>query len=167
MHQKVAQTRCLIVPLTFAAASVYAGQAFAQGAFVAPLPERDACAKEFVLLREEAEKHGKLIKAASERRAPPDEACELIGNFGQSEIKMIKYIEANSACGIPPEIADRLKAGHKNTEAMQKKVCAVARQAQLLAPASPGLGGVLGPLKREPAGPVGGFDDIGAPPLVR
>jgi hypothetical protein len=106
------------------------------------------CVKEFVPLREEAEKRGKLIKAASERRATPEETCKLIGNFGQSEIKMIKYIEANSACGIPPEIADRLKAGHKNTEAMQRKVCAVARQT-------------------EPAGPVGDFDDIGAPPLVR
>jgi hypothetical protein len=29
MHQKVAQTRCLIVPLAFAAAFLYAGQAFA------------------------------------------------------------------------------------------------------------------------------------------
>ncbi len=45
-------------------------------------------------LREEAEKRGKLIKAASERHAPPDEACKLIGNFGQAEIKMIKYVES-------------------------------------------------------------------------
>jgi hypothetical protein len=150
MHQKMAQTRRLIVPLIFAAASLYAGQSFAQGDFVAPLPERDACMKEFVPLREEAEKRGKLIKAASERRATPDETCKLIGNFGQSEIKMIKYIEANSACGISPEIGDRLKAGHKNTEAMQKMVCAVAQQAQ----------------RRGPAGPVGDFDDIGMPPLV-
>ena len=50
--------------------------------------------KEFVPLREEAEKRGKLIKAASERHAPPDEACKLIGNFGQAEIKMIKYVES-------------------------------------------------------------------------
>ena len=87
--------------------------------------------KGFVPLREEAEKRGKLIKAASERHAPPDEACKLIGNYSQAEVKMIKYVEANSAkCGIPPQIAEQLKAGHKNTEAMQKKVCAVAQQAQ-------------------------------------
>ena len=45
-------------------------------------------------MREEAEKRGKLIKAASERHAPPDEACKLIGNFGQAELKMIKYVES-------------------------------------------------------------------------
>jgi hypothetical protein len=100
----------------------------------------------------EAERRGKLIKAASERHAPPDEACELIESFHHSQIKMIKYIEANSAtCGILPEIADQLRAGRRNTEAMQKVVCAVARRAQ----------------RRGPAGPVGDFDDIGAPPLVR
>ena len=190
--------RCLIVPLTVAAVTLNVGQAFAQGAFPAPLPgqavqpndpafppvngsapaasigaapsafpsggaapingsafERtpappsggaaDACMKGFIPLREEAEKRGKLIKAASERHAPPDEACKLIGNFGQSEIKMIKYIEANSAkCGIPPQIGDQLKAGHKNTEAMQKKVCAVAQQAQTRGPAAPSLSEVLG-----------------------
>jgi hypothetical protein len=196
--------RRLIVPLTLAAVTLHAGQAFAQGAFPAPLPgqgvqqndpafppvngtapraaigaapsafpsngaapvtgsafERgpappsggpsDACMKGFVPLREEAEKRGKLIKAASERHAAPDEACKLIGNFGQSEIKMIKYIEANSAkCGIPPQIGDQLKTGHKNTEAMLKKVCAVAQQAQTKGPAGPSLSEVLGTASAAP-----------------
>jgi hypothetical protein len=192
-------TRRLIVPLTLAAFAVHAGQAFAQGAFPAPLPngqaaapasnaspfppvngaapaaslggpspftngaapvtgsafERgpgpaaggsaDACMKGFVPLREEAEKRGKLITAASERHAPPDEACKLIGNFGQSETKMIKYIEANAAkCGIPAQIGDQLKAGHKNTEKMQKQVCNAAQQAQTRGPAGPSLSEVLG-----------------------
>jgi hypothetical protein len=114
--------------------------------------ERDACMKELVPLRKEAEERGKLIKAASERHAPPDEACKLIGNFSLSEIKMIKYVDANSTkCGIPPQVADRLRAGHKNTEITQKKTCAAAQQAQ--------RGG--------PTGPVGDFDHIGVPPLVR
>ena len=76
--------------------------------------------KGFMPLREEAEKRGKLIKAASDRKAPPDEACKLISNFGAAEVKMIKYIEANAAkCGIPPQIGDQLKNSHKNTEQMQ------------------------------------------------
>jgi hypothetical protein len=100
--------------------------------------------KGFVPLREEAEKRGKLIKAAGERHAPPDEACKLIGNFGQAEIKMIKYVESHAAkCGIPPQIADQLKNGHKNTESMQKKVCSVAQQQQK-GPAGPSLSEVLG-----------------------
>ena len=84
--------------------------------------------KGFVPLREDAEKRGKLIKAASDRKASPDEACKLIGSFGQAELKMIKYVETNSAkCGIPPQIADQLRNGHKNTEKMQKQVCGMAR----------------------------------------
>ncbi len=190
--------RCLIMPLTVAVVSAYAGQGFAQGAFPAPLPgqtvqpndpafppvngaaptasigaapgsfpangaapvtgsqfERgpaapsqagpsDECMRGFVPLREDAEKRGKLIKAASERHAPPDEACKLIGNFGQAEIKMIKYVESHAAkCGIPPQVSDQLKNGHKNTENMQKKVCAVAQQQQK-GPAGPSLSEVLG-----------------------
>ena len=105
----------------------------------------DACMKGFVPLREEAEKRGKLIKAASDRKAPPDEACKLISNFGQAELKMIKYVETNSAkCGIPPQIADQLKNGHKNTDKMQKQVCAVAQQAATRGPAGPSLSEVLG-----------------------
>lgn len=102
--------------------------------------------KGFVPLREDAEKRGKLIKAASERHAPPDEACKLIGNFGAAEIKMIKYIEANSAkCGIPPQIAEQLKTGHKNTEKMQTQVCNVAQQqATQQRAAAPSLSDVLG-----------------------
>ena len=191
--------RRLIVPLTLAAVSLHAGQAFAQGAFPAPLPGQaatpasnaspfppvngaapaaslgapppfptngappvsssvfdrgpappsggpsDACMKGFLPLREEAEKRGKLIKTASERHAPPDEACKLIANFGASEIKMINYIKANSAkCGIPPQIGEQLQAGHKNTEAMRTKVCTMAQQAQSRPAPGPSLSEVLG-----------------------
>ncbi len=101
--------------------------------------------KNFMPLREEAEKRGKLIKAASERHAPPDEACKLIASFGAAEVKMIKYIEANSAkCGIPPQIGDQLKTGHKNTEKMQTQVCNVAQQAQSRPAPGPSLSDVLG-----------------------
>jgi hypothetical protein len=107
----------------------------------------DACMKNFVPLREETEKRGKMIKAASDRHAGPDVACKLIGDYGQAETKMIKYVEVNATkCGIPPQISDQLKAGHKNTEALQKKVCTVAQQAasQPRGPAGPSLSDVLG-----------------------
>lgn len=111
----------------------------------APSASADACMQGFVPLREEAEKRGKLIKAASDRKAPPDEACKLIRNYGQAELKMIKYVETNSAkCGIPPQIADQLKNGHKNTEKMQTQVCNVAQQAANARPAGPSLSEVLG-----------------------
>ena len=88
------------------------------GAFSAAPPTQagpgEDCMKAFMPLREEAEKRGKLIKAASDRHAPPDEACKLIRNFSQAESKMIKYIEANAAkCGIPPQVGAQMKDGHK------------------------------------------------------
>ncbi len=188
--------RRLIAPLAVAFVTLHAGQAGAQGAFPAPLPNQpaanaspfppvngapasaapgasspfpsqgaapmmgggfgapppptsapsDACMKGFVPLRTEAERRGKMIKAASDRKATPDEACKLIASFGQAEVKMIKYVEANaSKCGIPQQITDQLKAGHKNTEQLQAKVCGVAQQMETQkAAAAPSLSEALG-----------------------
>jgi hypothetical protein len=84
-----------------------------------------ACMKEFLPLREDAEKKGKLLRAASDKHATAEEACKLIKNYGAAESKMISYIEGHSSkCGIPPQIGEQLKTGHKNTENMQQKVCA-------------------------------------------
>jgi hypothetical protein len=105
------------------------------------------CMKGFMPLREEAEKRGKLIKAASDRHAPPDEACKLISNFSVAETKMLKYVETHQTqCGIPPQVLDQLKNGHKNSEGMQQKICAVAQQmaSQPKGPAGPSLSEVLG-----------------------
>jgi hypothetical protein len=191
--------RRLIVPLTAVVMTLGAGQALAQSAFPAPLPNQsvqpndsafppvngaapvasigrpaafptngaapiaggsafgggpaappsggaaDACMKGFLPLREEAEKRGKLIKAAGERHAPPDEACKLITNYSQVEFKMIKYIETNAAkCGIPPQVGDQLKTAHKGTEGMRTKVCSVAQQGPTRGSAGPSLSEVLG-----------------------
>lgn len=121
------------------------------GGFAAAPPTQAAggpgeqCMKNFMPLREEAEKRGKMIKAASDRHASPVEACKLIGNYSQAELKMIKYVESNSAkCGIPAEIGNQLKAGHKNTESMQKKVCEVAQQMQQARPVGPSLSDIVG-----------------------
>ncbi len=102
--------------------------------------------KNFLPLRQEAEKRGALLKTAGERHAGPDEACKLIGSFIQAEVKMIKYVETNSArCGIPPQISEQLKKGHLSTEAMQGRICGAAAQMQKQAgPTGPSLSEVLG-----------------------
>ena len=113
-----------------------------------------------------------MIKAASDRHAPPEEACKLIGNYSQVEVKMINYIESHAAkCGIPPQIAEQLKTGHKNTEIMQGKVCAVAQQ-QVKGPAGPSLSEVLGSsaaLPEAKLGKKGGstFDTLSGNVLAR
>ena len=108
------------------------------------------CMSEFMPLREEAEQRGKLIKAASDRHAGPEEACALIKNFAQAEANMISYVATHAAeCRIPDQISDQLKNGHKKTEALQTKVCALALERML---------------KYGPAGPTGDFDQ---PAVVR
>lgn len=109
-------------------------------------PGSDECMKGFLPLRQEAEKRGNLIKAASARHAPPDEACKLIGHYSQAEGKMLKYIESHQQkCGIPTSVADQMRTGHKGTESMLQKVCAVAQQGpQQRGPAGPSLSDVLG-----------------------
>jgi hypothetical protein len=127
-----------------AGAAPVAGTSFAQPAGPSQA-SADECMKAFAPLREDAEKRGKLIKAAGARHAPPEEACKLIGSYSQAEVKMINYVESHAAkCGIPPQVADQLKNGHKNTEGMQKKVCMVAQQQQQRGPAGPSLSEALG-----------------------
>ena len=162
-------------PFPATGAAPITGSAFERG----PAPPSQAggppddCMKKFLPLREEAEKRGKLIKAAGERKATPDEACKLIGNFGQAEIKMIKFVETNAArCGIPPSVAEQMKTGHKNTEGMQKKVCAAAQQVQQRGPAGPSLSEVLGSSAAAPEANVvrkGGstFDTLNGNVLTR
>jgi hypothetical protein len=104
-----------------------------------------ACMNGFLPLRADAEKKGKLIKAASDRHASPEEACKIIGNYSAAEVKMIKYVETNATkCGIPGQVADQLKAGHKNTEGLLQKVCGIAQQMKERGPAGPTLSDVLG-----------------------
>jgi hypothetical protein len=107
--------------------------------------QAQTCMNGFIPLREDAEKKGKLIKAAGDRKAGPDEACKLIKNYSVAELKMIKYVETNATkCNIPPQVADQLKAGHKNTEGLEQRVCGVAEQMQKRGPMGPSLSEVLG-----------------------
>ena len=105
----------------------------------------ETCMKAFIPLRDEAEKRGKLIKAASERHAQAEEACKLIENYSQAEVKMIKYVTLNATkCGIPPQIPEQMKKNHEGTQATMKKVCGMAQAQQQRAPAGPSLSEVLG-----------------------
>ena len=119
----------LIVPLIAAIVMIHADQAHAQGAFEVPLPSSelaDACHKDFAALRAEAERRGRLVKEASDRKAPREQACDVLGRFSQAELKMVRYVDTNSArCGIPQHAVARLKAGHVKTEEMRGRICAV------------------------------------------
>ncbi|MGJ4941694.1 hypothetical protein ACQR1W_14060 [Bradyrhizobium sp. HKCCYLS1011] len=126
-----------------------------------PVGSSESCRTEFFPLREEAERRGKLIKAASDRHAPPDEVCRLIGAFEDAEAKMIKYLEAHAqACSISVRVVDQLKGGHETTQHLLQKVCDAAKRMRSAGP------DVLGPAPTAPTRvwppkePMGDFEII-------
>jgi hypothetical protein len=119
--------RRLTVLLTFAVAFIPTAAALAQSS--ASPEQQAACLEGFAPLRRDAEQQGKLIKAASERHAPPQEACEIIGTYALASAKMVNYVEANAdECAIAASVVEQLKAGHRKTEELRSKVCAKAEQ---------------------------------------
>jgi hypothetical protein len=136
-----------------------------------PPPGAEECQKGFMPLRADAEAKAKLIQAAGKRKAPPQEACKLIGNFAQAETRMIKFVEANAQkCGIPAQVSEQMKKGHANTSQLQQRVCAAAAQQQA-GPAGPSLSEALGSAALPEAKPLkrGGstFDTLNGNVLTR
>jgi hypothetical protein len=121
-------TRHLIVLFVLTAATISANAALAQGA---PSPEqRDACAKEYASLREDAEAKGNLIKTAGAQNAPPEETCKIAGSYRLAVVKIVKYVQANAAqCGIPPSVMEQLKAIFISAESLYSNACRAAEQA--------------------------------------
>jgi hypothetical protein len=167
-----------IAPLTMAIIlTITRGGALAQSAFPESLPGQagkppvngnsldavvgvpeaevsEECSKKFIPVQEQVERRERLIKAARDRQASPDEVCKLIGGFAQAEFKVIKDVERRLAkCAIPPQqISDQLWAGHNITQSPQIKVCKLARQLR----------------ERGPSGPTGDFWPASAlPPRLR
>lgn len=111
-----------------------------------PSPDAAKCQTEFVALRNDAEAKAKAIQSAGKRKAPPQEACKLIGAFSRAELKMIKYVEGNTKrCGIPPDASAQMRKGHANTEQLETKVCTIAER-------GPPQGGPAGPSLSEALG---------------
>jgi len=133
----------------------------------------DNCMKDFLPLRQEAEKRGHMLKEASDKHQGPEVACKIITSFIEAEIKMMKYVETNSAkCGIPPQISEQLKKGHKGSEAMKEKICNAAANMKNQPAAGPSLSEMLGSATAVPevaARKTGGttFDTLSGNALTR
>jgi hypothetical protein len=112
----------------------------------APQGEPPPCIKEFLRMRGDAQKKADSIRMASERKAPPKEACNLFNAFSAAELKLIKYATDNAVwCGIPPDIIASMKKGHAQTADLRTKVCQAA--AAPMRPTAPSLSDALtGPL---------------------
>ena len=123
----------------------------AQGLGLSPMgaPQQQAqqqvppCIAQFFKLRDDAQNKAKAIQKASERKAPPKEACHLFTVFSAAEAKVLKYaIDNKTSCGVPDEVIKQIKAGHTRTDEIKTKVCEVA--AAPPRPAGPSLSDSLG-----------------------
>ncbi len=128
------------------------------------------CFKEFVALRADAEKKRGAIEAAGKKKVPPAVACRLFNDYAASEVKLIKFVTANtSTCGMPKELLDNLNKGHAQTTQIRTRVCEVAA-AGPPKPAGPRLSDVLGspvPDASNVKPGRGTFDTLSGSPLAR
>jgi hypothetical protein len=86
-----------------------------------------AACQNLLVLRDNTQKAGAALKAASEKKAAPEEACKLFKAFVGAESKMIKALEESSqACGVPADAIKQVKAQHVNVGKMAKQVCDAA-----------------------------------------
>ena len=97
----------------------------------------------FPALREEVEKGGALIKAASARKASREEVCPIFKSFAAKEGKMLAFLETNQKlCGVPPKIVTQVKANHAKTVQLRNTVCSTGPAAPAAGPTlSDALGG--------------------------
>jgi hypothetical protein len=90
-----------------------------------PVRTAEDCGNGYSVLRDDAAKVGVMIKAASDRHAPSGEFCELIDNYRQALMKVMGYIEANSArCRLPTSALDQLRVNDRSAERLQIRCCA-------------------------------------------
>ena len=112
----------------------------------APQPQQlPPCYKDFMPLREEAQKRGQMIQAATSKKdkASREEVCALFKSYSAAEAKLVKFIKVNAQwCGIPPEAATQMKANHDRTLRTQSAICSVAGGPAK--PTGPGLSEALG-----------------------
>lgn len=135
----------------------------------APAQQTPPCFKDFMALRQDAEKRGAAIKAAGERKATPQEACKLFNALMTSQRKMLKYVEANATwCGIPAQVLTQLKEGDKQVTQARDRICQVASRGPA-GPRAPTLSDALGTSITPDANTVrtgrGTFDTLTGNPL--
>jgi len=108
----------------------------------APQAGTSPCLPEFLRLREDVEKKGRIAKQASEHKVTREEMCKYVTVYSAAEQKWVKFAESGVAtCGVPASVAQELKTLHGHTEETKAKICAPGPVA---APAAPSLSDALG-----------------------
>jgi len=146
----------------------------AAAGFGPPPGKEPPCFRDFLPLRQAAEKSAGLIKTAADRKASREEVCQLFKNFAVHEGKVIKFVTENQAqCQIPPQIISQMKTNHDRTLKTRDGICSSAPMGGAAGGPPPGprlsdelgLRGVAGPNNVSPG--RGTFDTLTGNPLAR
>jgi hypothetical protein len=126
--------RSVILTIVVAMASAHQAQAQFGGMPGSPGMEGPsfggppACLQ-LMTLRDEYQKNGIALLAASKNKAEPAEACKLFKVFLASEAKFIQELTENSTtCGVPPQTLKQFQDGHGKASVVGKQVCEAAER---------------------------------------
>lgn len=122
----------------------------------------------FLPIRQEVEQGMGALKAASERKAPREEFCQIFTKLSASTAKIVKFFEQNKTlCGVPDEALQRAKSDHGKALGFRKQACAAAPPAA----SGPSLSDVLGapvlPDSTTNRPDIGTFNTLTGNPLQR
>ena len=117
--------RCVALAGCVAASLVaFHDKARADGAATATGSVADQCRQQSIALKQDWEAKAQPIREAGQGKASPETACKLITSFEEAEIKLINFMQANSAkCQIPGDVIAKMKASHLTTEGLKQKTC--------------------------------------------
>jgi hypothetical protein len=99
-----------------------------EGPGFGPPPARPpAACQPLMALRDEYQKNGVALLAASKRKAEPVEACKLFNSFLDSEGRFIQAMEESGAqCGVPDQAIKQYQDGHGKASQLGRRLCNLA-----------------------------------------
>jgi hypothetical protein len=167
----------LAVGLTHSAQAQFGGMpgmpgAPGTGGFGGPPAGPPPACQQLMVLRDEREKNGAALQAASQRKVRPEpaEVCKLFKVYLASEAKFMQGLTENSAtCGVPPQVIKQFQESHGKASLAGKQVCEAAEHPR---PTGPTLSDVLNsnpvlPDADNTKGGKGTYDTLEGNPLVR
>ncbi|TCK30807.1 hypothetical protein EV667_0909 [Ancylobacter aquaticus] len=139
-------------------------------------PNAAECQGQVVKLREDLEKRGGALQAASKKKLPPSELCPMFRTFANAQQAFYSFLSTNKAkCGVPDDVLSKFKENVTSVNSTRNRVCEVAKMQESGAGAGPsgppaqgsvsaGLGLSTG-LPTMEAPPGGVFDTLGGDAL--
>jgi hypothetical protein len=125
-------TKCFVSALFIAGAlmcSTVGGRAAGDGSQPEALPNvnqttSDQCKEQYGALKKDLEAAAQPIREVKQRRGPAAALCGLITAYGEAEIKIIEFVDANSTrCGFSRNFGDDARKAHVTTERLAAEAC--------------------------------------------